>query len=148
LRVLRPIGGKGAPHPWHRFAWGAWLDLLQPAHNLNPRLSNTAPQPAHFVYWPRGANLKLHATVALYALNDVVGRGIKIRPAAMAVEFEFFTMRGYSRHNRLCCSLSAFERRGGQDIAHDHARIHVPGLRLKAELDGDLSLARLAEKVV
>src|SRR5215831_20138803 len=66
----------------------------------------------------------------------------------MVVEFKFFTMRGYSRHNRLCCCLSAFERRGGQDAAHDHARVHVPGLRLKAELDGDLVLARLAEKVV
>src|SRR5262249_39119875 len=66
----------------------------------------------------------------------------------MVVEFKFFTMRGYSRHDRLCCCLSAFERRGGQDTAHDHARVHVPGLRLKAELDGDLVLARLAEKVV
>jgi hypothetical protein len=66
----------------------------------------------------------------------------------MVVEFEFFTMRGYSFHNRLCCCLSAFERRGGQDTAHDHARVHVPRLRLKPELDGDLVLARLAEKVV
>jgi hypothetical protein len=59
LRVFRPVGGKGAPHSWHRLVWGAWLDLEQAAHNLNPRLSNTAPQPAHFVYWPRGPNLRL-----------------------------------------------------------------------------------------
>jgi len=65
---------------------------------------------------------KLHATVALYAPDDVVGRGIKIRPAAMMVEFKFFTMRGYRGHNRLCCCLSAFKGRGGQDTAHDHAR--------------------------
>src|SRR6516165_8602729 len=91
---------------------------------------------------------KLHATVALYAPDYVVGRSIKIRPAAMLVEFKFFTMRGNSRHNRLCCCLSAFERRGGQDTAHDHARVHVPGLRLKAELDSDAVLAGLAEQVV
>jgi len=66
----------------------------------------------------------------------------------MVVEFKFFTMRGYRRHNRLCCCLSAVERRGGQDAAHDHPRVHVPRLRLKAELDGDVVLARLAEKVV
>src|SRR5215813_9222709 len=77
---------------------------------------------------------KLHATVALYAPDDVVGRCLKIRPAAMVVEFKFFTMSGYSRHDRLCCCLSAFEGRGGQDAAHDHTRVHVPGLRLKAEL--------------
>ena len=35
---------------------------------------------------------KLHTTVALYAPDDVVGRGIKIRPAAMVVEFKFFTI--------------------------------------------------------
>jgi hypothetical protein len=62
------------------------------------------------------------------------------------VEFKFFAMRGYNRHNRLCCCLSTFERRGGQDTAHDHARVHVPRLRLKAELDSDAVLAGLAEQ--
>src|SRR6516162_10801353 len=61
---------------------------------------------------------------------------------------KFFTMRGESRHNRLCCCLSTFERRGGQDAAHDHARVHMPRLRLKAELDSDAVLAGLAEQVV
>src|SRR5262249_18528416 len=91
---------------------------------------------------------KSYVTVALDPPDDVVGRSIKVRPAAVVIEFKFFTMRGNSRHNRLCCCLSAVERRGGQDTAHDHARVHVPGLRLKAELDGDLVVARLAEKVV
>src|SRR5215472_15458283 len=57
-------------------------------------------------------------------------------------------LRGYRRHNRLCCGLSDFERRGGQDTAHDHARVHVPRLRLKPELDSDPVLAGLAEQVV
>src|SRR5215472_15582764 len=57
-------------------------------------------------------------------------------------------LRGYRRHNRLCCGLSDFKRRGGQDTAHDHARVHVPRLRLKPELDCDAVLAGLAEQVV
>ena len=52
---------------------------------------------------------KLHATVALYAPDDVVGRGIKIRPAAMVVEFEFFTMRGYSRDFAAAFPISSVE---------------------------------------
>ena len=37
---------------------------------------------------------------------------------------------------------------GGQNAADDHARVHVPRLRLKVELDGDAVLARLVEQVV
>src|SRR5262249_23722999 len=84
---------------------------------------------------------KLDTTVGLHAPDDVVGRGVKIRPAAMTVECKFFTMRGYSRHNRLCRCLSVFERRGSKGTAHDHARVHMPRLRLKAELDSDAVLA-------
>ena len=54
LRVFRPPGGNDAPHSRHRFAWMAWLDLQQRERSRSPRLSNTSPQPAHFVYWPRG----------------------------------------------------------------------------------------------
>src|SRR5277367_6864712 len=46
------------------------------------------------------------------------------------------------------CCLPAFAGRGGKDTAHNHARVHVPRLRLKAEFDGDAVLARLTEKVV
>ena len=59
-----------------------------------------------------------------------------------------FVMRGHRRHDRFRGSLSAFEGRGGQNATHDHARVHVPRLRLKAELDGDAVLARLVEQVV
>src|SRR5437588_9496455 len=66
----------------------------------------------------------------------------------MAVEFEFFTMRSDSRHNSLCRRLPGFEGRGGEDAADDHARVRVPWLRLKAQLDRDAVLACLAEQVV
>jgi hypothetical protein len=56
LRVFRPRGGKGAAHSWQLFVRGAWLDLQQPEHSLNPRLSNTASQRAHLVYCPTGPN--------------------------------------------------------------------------------------------
>ena len=38
---------------------------------------------------------KLHAAIALDPLDDVVGGGIKVRPAAMTVEFEFLATRGH-----------------------------------------------------
>src|ERR1700722_17780173 len=91
---------------------------------------------------------KSYATVVLDPPDDLVRRSIKVRPAAMTVKFKFFTMRGHRRHNRFCCCLPAFEGRGGQDTAHDHARVHVPRLRLKAKLDGDAVLARLGEQVL
>ena len=56
---------------------------------------------------------KFHTTEALDPPDDIVGRSIKVRPAAMAIEFKFFTMRGYRRHNRFRCCLSAFKGRGG-----------------------------------
>ena len=40
---------------------------------------------------------KFHTTVALDPPDDVVGRHIKVRTATMAIELEFFTMRGYRR---------------------------------------------------
>ena len=73
---------------------------------------------------------KLHPAIALDPSDDVVGRGIEVRPAAMTVEFEFLAMRGHRRHNGFRGRLSAFEGRGGQNAAHDHARVHVPRLRL------------------
>src|SRR5215472_16188021 len=36
---------------------------------------------------------KLHAAIALDPSDDVVGRGIEVRPAAMTVEFEFLAIR-------------------------------------------------------
>src|SRR5882762_5004147 len=36
---------------------------------------------------------KFHPAIALDPPDDVVGRGIEVRPAAMAVEFEFLAMR-------------------------------------------------------
>ena len=38
---------------------------------------------------------KLHPALALDLPDDVVGRGVEVRPAAMAVEFEFLAMRGH-----------------------------------------------------
>src|SRR6516164_10881438 len=64
---------------------------------------------------------KLHAAIALDPADDVVGRGIKVRPAAMMVEFEFLAMRGHRRHDGFRGSLSTCEGRGGQNAAHDHA---------------------------
>src|SRR3954451_9319232 len=61
---------------------------------------------------------------------------------------EFYTMRSDSRHNSLCRRLPGFEGRGGEDAADDHARVHVPWLRLKAQLDRDAVLPCLAEQVV
>src|ERR1700692_506185 len=66
----------------------------------------------------------------------------------MTVELEFFTMRGHCRHDSLCCPLPALERGGSQNAAHDHARVHVPGLRLKTDLDGDAVFAGLSEQVI
>src|SRR6266536_419106 len=63
------------------------------------------------------------------------GCGVKIRAAAVALELEFFTMRGHRRHDGLCRFLSALERGGSQNAAHDHARVHVPGLRLQTDPD-------------
>src|SRR4051812_14139142 len=91
---------------------------------------------------------KVHTAVALDPPDDVVGGGIKVRPAAMVVEFEFFTMRSDSRYNRRCRGLPAFERRSREDAADNHARVHVPRLGLKTQLDGNAVLARLGEKVV
>src|ERR1700757_847767 len=51
---------------------------------------------------------KLHPAIALDPPDDVVGRGIEVRPAAMTVEFEFLAMRGHRRHDRFRGSLSAF----------------------------------------
>ena len=45
---------------------------------------------------------KFYATVAFDLPDDVVGRSIKVRPAAMPVEFKFFAMRGHRRHDRFC----------------------------------------------
>jgi hypothetical protein len=85
------------------------------------------------------ASASFTPAIALDPPDDVVGRGIEVRPAAMTVEFEFLAMRGHRRHDGFRGSLSAFEGRGGQNAAHDHARVHVPRLRLKADLDGDAS---------
>ena len=75
---------------------------------------------------------KFHATIGFDAPGDVVGRGIKVRPAAMAVEFKFFAMRGHGRHNRFRCCLPPFESRGGQDGAHDDG----PSTCAKAATEG------------
>jgi hypothetical protein len=55
---------------------------------------------------------------------------IEVRPAAMVVEFEFLAMRRNRRHDGFRGRLSAFEGRGGQNAARDHARVNVPRLRL------------------
>src|SRR5689334_15856845 len=106
---------------------------------MDPVLAGIFAVPLHLAVeiGDRESLAESHATVALDPPDDVVRRSIKIRPAAMAIEFKFLTMRGYRRHHRFRCRLSAFEGRGGQDTAHDHARVHVPRLRLKADLDGD-----------
>jgi hypothetical protein len=46
----------------------------------------------------------------------------------MALELEFLTMRGHRRHDGFRRFLAALERGGSQNAAHDHARVHVPGL--------------------
>ncbi len=66
----------------------------------------------------------------------------------MALELEFLTMRGHRRHDSLRGLLAAVERGGSQDATHDHARVHVPGLRLKTDLDGDTVFTRLSEQIV
>src|SRR5580704_6967934 len=98
--------------------------------------------------WDRERLSQLHAAVAFDPHDDVIGSGIKVRPAAMAIEFEFFTMPGNRRHDGLRCRLAAFERGGSQNAAHDHARVHVPWLRLKTDLDGDPVFTRLCEQVI
>src|ERR1700693_28039 len=75
---------------------------------------------------------QFYTTVALDPPDDVVGRRIKVRPTAMAIEFKFLAMRGYRRHDGFRRRLAAFEGRGGEDTAHDYTRVHVPRLRLKA----------------
>src|SRR5271157_1454770 len=71
---------------------------------------------------------KFHSAVAFDPPDDVIGSSLKIRSAAMVVEFEFFTMRGHRRHDSLRGCPPAFKRGGSQNAAHDHARVHVPGL--------------------
>ena len=71
---------------------------------------------------------EFHAAVAFDPRDDVIGRGVEIWAAAMALELEFLTMRGHRRHDGLRRCLSALERGGSQNAAHDHARVHVPGL--------------------
>src|SRR5262249_756726 len=118
--------------------------------HMDPVLTGIFTVPLHLtvVVGDRERLGNFHATVPLDPPDDVVGRSIKIRPAAMAIEFKFFTMRGYRRPDRFPGGLAAFEGRGGQDTAHDHARVHVPRLRMKAQLDGDAVLPRLADQVV
>jgi hypothetical protein len=62
----------------------------------------------------------------------------------MAFELEFLTMRGHRRHDSLRRLLSARERGGSQNAAHDHARVHVPRLRLKSDFYGDTVFTRLS----
>jgi hypothetical protein len=66
----------------------------------------------------------------------------------MAFELEFFTMRGHRRHDGFRRCLAARERRGSQNAAHDHARLHVPWLRLQTDLDRDAIFARTSEQVI
>ena len=55
--------------------------------------------------WDREGLCEFHVTIALDPPDDVVGRGIKVWPAAMAVEFKFLAMRGHHRHNGFRCRL-------------------------------------------
>ena len=77
-----------------------------------------------------------------------LGVAPKFGAAAMPLELEFLTMRAHRRHDGFRRCLAALERRGGEDAAHDHPRVHVPGLRLKTDLDGDAFFARLREQAV
>ena len=59
----------------------------------------------------------------------------------MVIEFELLAMSGDCRHDRFRGRLAIFQRRSRQDAAHDHAGVHVPGLRLEAQLDGEAILS-------
>ena len=74
---------------------------------------------------------KFHPTIALDPPDDVVGRGIEVRPAAMTVEFEFLAMRGHRRHDGFRGRLFAVEGRGGQNAAYDY-----PSTCAKAATEG------------
>src|SRR4029079_9299566 len=91
---------------------------------------------------------KVEAAVAFDPLDDLVGRRLEIRSAAMAIECEFLAMSADRRHDRFRGRLAGIQGRGRQDAAHDHARVHVPGLRLQTQLDGEAVLPGLVEQRV
>ena len=90
------------------------------------------------------ASRQARAAVALDPRDDVVGRGFHVWPAAVTFEFEFLAMRRDRGHHRLRRLLPGLQGRGRHDAAHDHARIHVPWLGLKPELDRDAIFTGLA----
>jgi hypothetical protein len=53
------------------------------------------------------------------------------------VELEFLTMRGDGGEHGLRRFLARLQGRGGDHATRHHARIHMPGLGLKPELDRD-----------
>jgi hypothetical protein len=72
------------------------------------------------------------ATVALDPPDYVVGRSIKSRPAAMAIEFKFFTMQGLIVCEDAACRQSLPGRAGlsvGGIVTREVLRTKTPGIR-------------------
>jgi len=88
------------------------------------------------------------AAVALQPLDDLSRRRVEIGAAAMALELEFLAMGADGGEHRLGGILAARQGRCRQHAAHDHRRVHVPGLRLKADLDRDPVRSRQRQQFV
>jgi hypothetical protein len=74
--------------------------------------------------------------VAFNALDNLLRRGVHIRPAAMIGKFKLFAMVGDGLQH-LMRLLSAVRQGGrGENAAHDDAGKQMPRLRLQANLDG------------
>src|SRR5580704_6438315 len=88
------------------------------------------------------------AAIAFEARDDVARRCIHVWTAAMACELELLTVSRDRHHNRLCRFLASLQGGRRQNATDDHAGIHVPGLRLETDLDGDSIIARKLQRVV
>jgi hypothetical protein len=88
----------------------------------------------------------LHPAIALDPPDDVVGRGIEVRPAAMAVEFEFLPMRGHRRHNGFTAAFPASRVEAARMQRTITPEYMCQGCDCR-DLDGDAVLAGLVEQV-
>ena len=66
----------------------------------------------------------------------------------MLSEFELLAMCSKSRKYRSCCFFARWQCGSGQNAADNHARIHVPWLRVQANLDGYIVRTRSCQRLI